>query len=234
MSNSSRPQIFGSLVELARLGLVFLPLVWPALSACATVVAQREELLPVDEAVTVPGLYASRAAIVKATLNHDVATLERWLSDDLGRSPIERESLMEGFRKNPRTLRALGETLLLGGQFVSWERDREFCAPYVNTAYPEIVPDHLTYEGHPWVVTVPRAEVRQQPSESSPVVGVLSFELVRVDEGLPDPESEWRRVILPNGPGYVRASTLRSRDDYVACLKPDESGTWKLWRFHRF
>jgi hypothetical protein len=127
--------------------------------------------------------------------------------------------------------------LSLGGEFVG---KGEFCAPYVFTRFPDKI-DAFDYQA----IIGRNVRVRSRPSRTAPVLGVLSYDIVKASASEPVRKKEdrlegvsylsdslysrddWMKVITPQGrTGYVAARYVRSPIDYRACFKKRHGRWW--------
>jgi hypothetical protein len=130
--------------------------------------------------------------------------------------------------------------LALGGSFTTTRGAvpgrREFCAPYVYSAFPKEVPRSIEGEEDPWAIIGAHVPVRAQPRPSARVLTYLSWELVKADGWLDaDPESHlrWVEVDLLNGRrGYVQEGQIRHNTDYHVCFAKIQ-GQWLMTAFAR-
>ncbi|HQZ38877.1 MAG TPA: hypothetical protein PLH72_07540 [Vicinamibacterales bacterium] len=193
---------------------------------------ERFAFEPVDEAVSEPALYASRAALLEALRRRDKIALDRWLFDSLNGSGTERAIILARLAIGAEAAESLADLLTHGGKFVDQART-EFCAPYWSR-WPELasLPPHLAFEGLPWVVIVPDAVVRSAPRADGRELGRLSLELVQV---LPaeqaDAAGQFVAVTYRGNRGYVLRSDVREIEGAgKACFRARGDG-WYLATF---
>lgn len=134
--------------------------------------------------------------------------------------------------------------LALGGAFTTTRGAvagrKEYCAPYVYSAYPttpeligmiERMPGHNENpEGEPWAVVGARVPVFKDPTPSSAVITHLSYDLVIVDESrtVGTPSQLWHRVFTPrDGLGWLSGAQLRRPRDFRVCFA-ELNGTWRI------
>lgn len=198
---------------------------------------------PVDEARLDPGFKAFRDRFIAAVKARDVSVVLKLMSPQL-------RSKLESWLSRPRSDFIGGaeqvdwgefdRLLALGGSFTTWrgavDGRREFCAPYVYSAYPSRIPAPIEGENDPWVIIKAHVPVRAEPSLKARVVTYLSYELVKADGWLgPDQENglQWAEVALLNGrEGYVREGDIRDPTDYHACFAKVD-GQWLMTAFAR-
>jgi hypothetical protein len=130
--------------------------------------------------------------------------------------------------------------LALGGTFTTSRGAvpgrREFCAPYVYSAFPEELPRWLEGEENPWAIIGSNVPVREQPRPSARVLTRLSWELVKADgwrDADPKGRLQWANVTLPDGrSGYVQEGQIRPTTDYHVCFAKID-GRWLMTSFAR-
>jgi hypothetical protein len=213
---------------------------------CQTAVSDL--LLPVDEAVSEPDLVRTRAAVMNALRTRNVERLLAFAADDitvhheLGKDQL-RDLSSYGDRILPDHM--LG-ALTLGGSFTttrgSFKGERQFCAPYVYSAYPSDAYElNLLFQhgDEPWAIIGKNVPVRSRPSNKAPVVTRSSYQLVYVPGGLawaeedvakgpPYSDRGWREVETRNGKtGYVDSRLVRNPADYHVCFA-QRGGHWLI------
>jgi len=118
----------------------------------------------------------------------------------------------------------LGTALRMGGTFATHNGQRLFCAPYVSGAWPSDA-DPFSYTA----VIARNVRLRAQPDLNAPVLGTLSYNILKVDDGTAD--RHWVKVITDNGTvGFVSAKFLRTSIDYRAFFTQID-GRWMLTAF---
>jgi hypothetical protein len=181
---------------------------------------------PVDEAVRDPDLMAVRAAILRASVARDVNALESLRAPFSGR-PGRPEGWLTTSARGRDLIVALGELLATGGAFV---RPDLFCAPYWHATRIDVtkLPDHLVFEGLPWVVLLPQTPVFEKPDHESKTIGRLDLQLI---EATFPPVGNFNRVRFNGQHGYVDSAALADpNEDRRACLGRRD-GEWRLVRF---
>lgn len=187
-------------------------------------------LPPVDEAVASPDFFSFRARLQSAVARRDaaavVAALHRNVKLSFGGDAglADFEATWRPSAPDSSLWEALGAVLALGGSFAP---DGTFTAPYVFARWPA---DRDAFE-HVAVVGS-GVRVRAAPDPSSPVVGALSFCIVRLREPLPPggPRS-WARIEFGAGrTGYVDGRYVRSPIDYRAHFAKID-GRWQITLF---
>ncbi len=113
---------------------------------------------------------------------------------------------------------------------------REFCAPYVWSAFPAPLPDPVAGLVDPWVILRTGVAARARPPRDMRVLMRLDYDLVHlfstadVHAGAPP---QWIGITLPDGRrGYVAKALIRSPDDYHACFG-EFDGVWLMTEFGR-
>jgi SH3 domain-containing protein len=200
--------------------------------------AQAAKLEPVDEAAQDPSFQAFRQKLVEAVRNRDrkhlLSIVDPKIQFSFGAGPG-----IEGFKKEWKLDRPdsglwseLAGVLSLGGSFDTIEGQRQFCAPYVYSRFPENL-DATEYG----CITGKDVNVRRGPSSSAPVTGRLSYDLVKVADWKPVVEKapggsrRWIKISTPQGgTGYVEKRWLRSAIDYRACFERKQ-GSWRMMVF---
>jgi hypothetical protein len=190
--------------------------------------AAQTQLLPVDQAASVPDFFSFRARLQIAVAKRDVATIESALSKDVKLSFGGDEGL-EGFRRmwNPSApdsglWETLASVLALGGTFAP---DGTFTAPYVFAQWPQ---DKDAFTNMAAIGTGIR--VRSAPRATGPVLATLDYSIVEIVE-YPAAEVKWVQVKLgQRQTGFVDSRFLRSPIDYrIHFAKLD--GRWQVLLF---
>lgn len=190
----------------------------------------------VDEAKQEPEFAAFRAGLLVAVKNRDPKAIAEAMSPAL-------RDRQRGLFVPPFINTIAYETeraLALGGSFTTTRGAvfgrREFCAPYVYSAFPNVLPDALEGEVDPWAIIDAHVPVRAQRRPTAGVIAYLSWELVRASGWLDaDPESRrrWAEVTLPDGRhGYVPEGKIQPPDDYHVCFAKID-GRWLMTAFER-
>ncbi len=200
------------------------------------------ELRPVDEALSDASLVEFRRALIGALRAGDV---DHVLG---GMTPQLMGSRQGHWRAIPR--RDLGSSgawvefqrlLAMGGSFTTTRGAvlgrREFCAPYVYSAFPERpLPDSIAGEVDPWVILGEKVPVYAERHTRSKVLLHLSHAIVRTGGGLLGPGQDgtfWAPLHLPDDrEGFVIAEQIRSPSDYHACFAKID-GAWRITAFAR-
>lgn len=210
----------------------------------------RVKLRPVDEAVQVPKFKAYRDALQAAVAARDADRVLPMMHPEIGQGGLEmalRSTRDQLGGQEHEAWTKLEELLRLGGTFskgLHRVRDkgqrqyatREFCAPYVWSAYPPTLPEPLEGMVEPWVILGSRVAVRVKPPRDMRVLTRLDYDLVHLIDPFDrdaSPSQEWIGVKLPDGRrGYVARSFIRNPDDYHACFGEFE-GQWLMTEFAR-
>lgn len=193
---------------------------------------------PIDEAVTDPTLSRFRSELTEI--------VERRALEDLMRI-VEPTASMQTRGSNAETFLRdfvdsgdelwpiLRRVLALGGTFTTSRGAvvgrREFCAPYVYSAFPVTLPEWIGGETYPWAITGRNVAVRKAPTVASPVVARLSYVLVEyksqqdnsvnpTDPPRPNMfQPTWIQVaITPERFGWVHGALIRSPQDWHVCM----------------
>lgn len=204
------------------------------LTQAALGMAQTGKLLPVDEAVRDPELFAFRARLQAAVARHDAAALLEMVDPKIkntfgGDDGIEAfQRLWKLEERDSRLWEELGLVLALGGSFQNADN---FVAPYVFSRWPESVDSFENV-----AVLGRNVRVRAEPRAGSPVLTALSFDLVQVsvpgrEKMTPEQARDWTAVKLRDGrTGYVSSRYVRSPVAHRAFLTRT-NGSWKLTFF---
>jgi hypothetical protein len=194
------------------------------------------QLMPIDEATTDPSLLAFRTVLLAAARAGDQHRVSNLMT------PRLQSQLPERFIH----VYDLSRLLALGGSFTTTRGSvhgrREFCAPYVYSAFPKLynLPDGLSNrlgDGDAWVVLQARVPVKKEPTVLSLTLRYFSYEIVSVGgDDVPDrhsPGPRWVQIYLPGRVvGYVDSTVVRRTYDYAACFAKFE-GQWRMTLFDR-
>lgn len=190
------------------------------------VAAQVGKLLPTDEAVRNPDLFAFRAHLQAAVARHDTEAVLAAVHPNI-KIGFGGEDGIEAFKRawklpaGDRLWDELGIVLALGGSFQGKDN---FVAPYVFSRWPE----KLDSFGHVAVIGT-NVRVRSKPGLDGQILTSLSFDIVPL--AAPSGESEWTQVKLRDGrKGYIASRYVRSPVDYRAFLTR-EGGRWRMTLF---
>ncbi|MEM9715432.1 MAG: SH3 domain-containing protein [Pseudomonadota bacterium] len=207
-----------------------------------TSTAQIAQIIPVDEAESIPDLQAFRDKMLQAVVERDVDTIVNMASDDImldfgggsGQDTLrqrlsetalffysEEEDPADTTRYREEFWLGLESALRLGGVYDA--EQQEFTAPHYFRADIGDVPydPFSTY----FVVTN-NVAVRDRPNRYGRIIDRLDYELVARLEG--GEGTSYIRVQLDGDrSGWVHADLLRSVVDYRAVFSKD-SGTWKM------
>lgn len=213
-----------------RGGLIATVLAGAASLACTAHSQEvRVEYLPVDEAPSIPALFASRAAVLDAIRRRDDVALDRWVAQDFGgMTPTARGQEIKDLASGDPWSEHLVGLLTHGGALQGPDR---FCAPYWAAKPPDHtrLPARLVFEGLPWAVIVPRAVVRARPDRAAPEVGSLSLELVEVLTNEPvDPTNRFIAIRFQRSRAFVERADVREIDDPAKACFARVNGQWLL------
>lgn len=219
----------------------------PASQAERGVNPVQPRLLFLDEARQDPSLERFRAALMNTVKKRDARRLLEASSHEIQKrfnSGLDPKGTFKPLVYDIEW-QELETILSLGGSFTtrrgSVQGRREFCAPYVYSAYPEpintiverMAGHNENPEGDPWVVLGSKVPIHEKASSNSKVLMYLSHDLV-IPTGTESPGSpppQWFGVYVPGGGiGWIRVEQLRNRDDYHACFA-EIGGEWKLVLF---
>lgn len=112
---------------------------------------------------------------------------------------------------------------------------REFCAPYVYSAFPAPLPREFQGDVEVWAILGDHIAVRTARSVTAPVLTYLSYSLV-VADGWQGPDAsgrKWAEIQFPGGRlGYVPEKDIRRHTDYHACFAKID-GRWMISEYDR-
>jgi len=197
---------------------------------CQQAHSQVAKLYPVDEASRDPSFSIFRARLLEAIRQRDTVFILSVLSPAITNSfggnggIAEFKETWKLERPDSELWKTLTSVLALGGSF---EGNGVFMAPYTYSKFPEKF-DAFEYG----VVIGGNVRVRQQPSQESLMISLLSYDIVRVIEWKPKEKSGnrqiWVAVALANGlQGYIADEYIRSPIDYRAIFEK-KNGRWVM------
>ena len=189
---------------------------------------------PVDEALQDGTLVEFRSRLLKAVRSRDVAAV---LQVTAGSA---KQTLFAAAAIGPQAedWSQLDRALSLGGSFTTRRGAvpgrREFCAPYVFSAFPTSVPHDLSGELDPAAIIAASVPLRSMPTDGATSILTLSHELVkRNGDSRKDGGQYWIGVIAFDGrEGWVKSSEIRYPDDVHVCMAQLD-GQWTLTSFGR-
>lgn len=194
--------------------------------------AQVGKLLPTDEAVRDPQLFAFRAQLQAAIARRDVQAvldavhpnIKNGFGGNDGFEEFKKQWKLTGPSQDTSPLwDELGTVLALGGSF---QNKDNFVAPYVFSKWPERTDafEHVAVVGT-------GVRVRSQPGAQGAILTSLTFDVVQVQPRTPGLPADWTPVKLRDGrKGFIASRYVRSSVDYRAFLTR-ESGRWRLTFF---
>ena len=191
---------------------------------------QVAKLYPVDEAAREPSFFVFRSRLLQALHEHDETFLLSVLSPDIkssfgGDAGIEDfKSFWELGQPGTEVWKTLLTVLALGGSF---QGDSYFVAPYTNSKFPSSL-DAFEHG----VILGEQVEARQKPEMGSPVIAILSFDIVSIADWTPvlaaDSRRQWIAVQLAGGTqAFVPQDQIRSPIDYRAMFEKRD-GNWLM------
>ena len=117
----------------------------------------------------------------------------------------------------------MSTVLSLGGQF---NREGEFVAPYIFSAWPE---DKDSFENV--AIIGKNVRIHAKASLSSAIISKASYEILALDTAHNNTQQKWVAVKKNGGKtGYIAEQYVRSPIDYRAFFKKNK-GQWKLVTF---
>lgn len=206
--------------------------------------AQERYVMPVDEAAQDPSFLAFRTKLIAAAERKDTKYLMSIVDPKLeysfgGYSGLAQfKKLWKLGRADSKFWKEFLLVLKNGGTFTGEGRNRlnSFAAPYTFTTFPN---DLDGFEYH--AIFGSNVNLRERPGTDSPVIAMLSYNVVRVDEqrstrkktgpGEYDFEYDWYAVETLGGKkGFVKSEYVRSPIDYRAGFEK-KRGIWKMTFF---
>lgn len=194
-----------------------------------SILAFAQSFKPVDEAAKNPDFLKFRNQLKTIIAKKDTKALLAIVDKNIHMSYGNNNGIAE-FKKewkldkpnNSPLWSEMSTVLSLGGQF---DREGEFMAPYVFSAWPE------NKDGFENVAVIgTKVRIRAEPNLSSTVVGNANYEILPLDTAR-NTQQKWVAVKLKNGKtGYIAEQYARSPVDYRAFFKKDK-GQWKLITF---
>lgn len=197
--------------------------------------AQERYLMPKDEAARDKSFAPFRSKLIDAVKRRDAKFILSILDADIknsfgGNDGIE--EFKEYWQIESADSKFWGEFLPVIGNGGHFQAEGDgglpiFTAPYSFAGFPN---DLDAFEHS--VIFGSRVNLRKAPNLTSPVVGKLSYNIVRVTNTIPlsdDAESpDWHEIeTLGRLRGFVKAEYVRSPIDYRAGFQK-KSGVWKM------
>lgn len=202
--------------------------------------AQERFVLPVDEAKKDPEFFAFRekliAAVKKKDAKYFLSVVDENIKNGFGGEDGIKEfkTRWEFDYADNDFWKIFLPVITGGGSFVKEGAPKNslFFAPYIFQAFPD---DLDAFKNR--VVMGKNVNLRKEGSPGSPVIAVLSYNIVKVDEDNSvegrgkDGEFDWYAVETLGGKkGFVKAEYVRSPVDYRAGFQKVK-GKWKLVMF---
>jgi hypothetical protein len=198
--------------------------------------AQQRKLPPVDEAAGDVSWLRFKKQLIGAIEKRDMKFLISILDKNV-RNQDERTRGIAHFRKqweldtaDTTVWRELAAALQLGGAYITRNKRREFCVPYLLGRWPDdIAPvDHA-------VAIARDAPVLSEPSASSPAIGSLSYDIVyvsdwEIDDKAPDAKQKWVKIRYMDRDGYLAEEQVRSPIEHAACFVKS-GNAWRMTGF---
>lgn len=201
--------------------------------------AQERFVKPVDEAKNDASFRAFRTKLIEAAKKRDakyiLSIVDPKISNTFGADNGIR--YFKTFWKIENQKSEFWDEFLnvitRGGTFMKDNsRNKQFCAPYTFTSFPDEV-DAFEYQA----IYGSNVNLRAKPEADAPVVANLSYNVVKVDfensVKVKNKENEysWLKVKTLGGKqGFVKAEFVRSPIDYRACFEK-KKGIWKMTVF---
>ena len=189
--------------------------------------------MPVDQALRSPSFLAFRDQLLIAAREKNAEAVLKAVSPTIrttfgnGGGIQEFQDIWHPEDETSALWVELPEILALGGSFTDGTQMRNFCAPYIYSAWPEGVD---AFEN--LVVTRPGTLLKSSREAADEESTPLGYEFLRIVEGDPvlsgNRAAVWRRVETADDKrGWIRAADVRSPVDYRACFTETDEG-WKM------
>lgn len=201
----------------------------------APAAAQGRTLPPVDEAAGDASWLRFKKQLMGAIEKRDMKFLVSILDKNV-RNQDERTRGIAHFRKqweldtaDTAVWRELAAALQLGGAYITRNKRREFCAPYLLGRWPDDISpvDHA-------VAIAREAPVLSEPSASSPAIGSLSYDIVYVSDweidDKADAKRKWVKIRYKDRDGYLAEEQVRSPIEHAACFVKS-GNAWRMTGF---
>jgi len=196
-------------------------------------VSQERYVRPVDEAKKDASFLAFRTRLIAAAERKDAAYIFKILDRNITSSFGGHDGIAdfkEFWKINEKGSKFWGEFLRAiknGGHFYQEGRVRTFTAPYSYSGFPE---DLDSFEHS--VIFGDKVNLRDAPRMDSKVIGSLSYNIVTIIGGEPEPgpetDADWYRIKTLGGKtGWMKAEYVRSPIDYRAGFQK-KSGAWRM------
>lgn len=207
-----------------------------ALLVAASALPQERKLALVDEGAKDISWLRFKKRLSDAIAKRDKQFLLSILDKNI-RNQNERARGIENFRKQweldtPDTAvwRELTSALQLGAAYITRDKRRELCAPYLLGKWPDDIEPV-----HHGVVIARDTNVQAEPAMSSAVIGKLSYDVVQVtdwevDDKASSAQQKWVRVRYRDRDGYVLDEHVRSPIEQAACFIKVGSN-WRMTAF---
>lgn len=194
-----------------------------------------EKLPPIDEGNADPSFRAFRKQLLAAVKRRDREFIFSITSQDIhfsfGRGGSGLANFKNRFADPKRLLwKDLLDVITLGGSFEK-QRGGEiyFCTPYVFCKFTGNLNGRRISAFDYVAILKPNTPIRQKPNTDSPVVEVLSYDIVKSDRSYSNPI--WAKITTPTGKsGYVLERDVRSPIDYRAFFAK-VNGKWTMTVF---
>lgn len=206
-----------------------------ALALAGAAHAQATRLVPVDQAAQDPSFVQFRKQLIDAARRHDerfvLSVVDPKIKNGFGGNDgiAEFRKFWRPERPNSPLYDTLVSMLRLGGTFSDVEGEREFCAPYVFSTFPQ---DVDAFENV--AVIVDGAPLKAAASSKSLTVARLSYDILQIDrkrsvpiKGAPGKYAWYRAKLADGRSGFVEARNVRSPIDYRAYFAK-VGGRWTM------
>lgn len=218
--------------------LAFL-LSFTAFNSIVSAQARERFVKPVDEAKKDPTFFAFREKLIAAVKKKDAKYLLSIVDEKIKNGFGGEDGIGEfksrwdfGGPDNGDFWREFLPVIINGGSFVKAGKSSIFFAPYVFGSFPE---DLDAFEHR--VIIGNNVNLRKEGNINAPVVALLSYNIVKVDEDSSiegrgkDGVMDWYAVETLGGKrGFVKAEYVRSPVEYRAGFEKIK-GKWKMTIF---
>lgn len=195
--------------------------------------AYADKLYPVDQGSTDSSFKAFREQLRSAIKRHDSKFILHSLAPDVlvSYGGCEGVKCFTQFWKlnqpNSQLWSTLSNILSLGGSFETYRSEKYFCAPYIFSKFPNSVNGKELEGVHEYAAIIGQnVNVRSRPNLNAPIVTILSYDIVKLEQSLNSSSGNWFKILAPT-PGYVSSQFIRNPFGYRACFKK-VNGKWLM------
>jgi hypothetical protein len=205
----------------------------------------RPMVAPIDEAAQEAALITVRTNLLSALRSEDTDRVMTFIAEDVQFQALPnqtksqiRRGLLSRFGDRSLAQHVI-RALTLGGTFTTTRGSRwgarEFCAPYVYSAFPAEYDHVIANDDFPWVVIGKHVPLRSTPDPDAPPRRYLSYDIVYVTPVGENAARNRRGQLWPYRvieepralAGFVPADSVRNPQDFHVCFGM-RSGQWKV------